>query len=90
MTPLSIHRKSNRPTVTGIRLLIGYLGMFLVLIGAIILLPLLMLFIFPDEWRCFPSFLVPGVGAILIGLLMYFLCIFRAEKGKLQKAPRTQ
>lgn len=85
MTPLSIHRKSNRPTVTGIRLLIGYLGMFLVLIGAIILLPLLMLFIFPDEWRCFLSFLVPGVGAILIGVLMYFLCIFRAEKGKLGK-----
>ncbi len=78
-------KRSHKILATGVRLLAGYLGLFLVMIGFIMLLPLFMIVVFPGEWRAWASFVVPGGGAILIGSLLYFFCLFRTDKGKLGK-----
>lgn len=59
--------------VSGWQLIVGYLGVVLMLIGAVILLPLLVLPAYPKEIDQIQYFLVPGVGAILIGYIMALL-----------------
>lgn len=58
--------------VHGYRLVFGYLGILMMLIGAITLLPLLSLCFYPEEINEAGYFILPGVGAITIGYLMYF------------------
>ena len=55
----------------GWRLIAGYLGFILMLIGAIILLPLLLLFIFPEEVGYAKCFGIPGMAAIFAGYLLF-------------------
>ena len=66
-------RGSFRSEVSGWRLIAGYLGVVLMLIGGIILLPLLVLAAYPGEAVWASCFLVPGVGAVLAGYLFYLL-----------------
>ena len=77
--------------VSGWRLILGYLGVFLVFEGIVTLLPLSMLAFYWDEWRAFPAFLIPGLCAIAIGLALYFpfvlvggLTVIFAEAGLLR------
>lgn len=70
---------------SGYRLIFGYLGIFIALIGVICLFPLAMLPFFPSESRSWLSFFVPGIVSIVLGLLLFFILIFKAEKGQLQK-----
>ncbi len=56
------------------RIILGYTGIMLVIIGIILLLPLTALFFFPDEIVCFYAFLLPGLSAIIPGGLLH--CIF--------------
>lgn len=66
-------RGSFRSEVSGWRLIAGYLGVVLMLIGGIILLPLLVLAAYPGEAVWASCFLVPGVGAVFAGYLFYLL-----------------
>lgn len=68
----------------GYRLIFGYLGIFLILVGIICLLPLLMLIPYPNESSCWPSFVIPGGSSIIIGLCLAFL-IFKRDKLQLGK-----
>ena len=52
------------------RLVFFYLGMFLMMIGAIQLLPLLVLPFYPEDISYAYCFLIPGIITILIGLVM--------------------
>ena len=63
--------KDNR--VSGAKLIVGYLGLFVIIIGAICLLPLLVLPFYPDEAVYAKSFIVPAIVSIFIGYLLYFL-----------------
>jgi trk system potassium uptake protein TrkH len=63
----------KKETATGARLIVGYLGIFTVMIGVILLLPLLLLVFYPGEMQYAKCFIVPGVAAILIGYLLMFL-----------------
>ena len=69
---------------SGYRLIFGYLGIFLTLIGAICLLPLLMLFAYPHEAGVAPDFIIPGVSAVAGGIGLSFL-IFKRDKTQLGK-----
>jgi trk system potassium uptake protein TrkH len=68
--------------VKGPRLVLGYFGIFLIVIGFLVLLPLLMLAFYPDESKNSAAFLVPGLIALVLGIGLVML-IFRRPKGKL-------
>lgn len=70
--------------IHGYRLILGYLGVLLMLIGGITLLPLLILFFYPQDADQAKYFIIPGVFSIIIGYLLYFL-IRGKEKGKLAR-----
>ena len=74
---------ATRGEAKGYRLIFGYLGAFIAMIGGITLIPLLMIIVFPNEWRCWPSFFLPGITAIFLGVLIYLLCLYHSEKGKM-------
>lgn len=79
-------RKHKTKYASGYRLIFGYLGIFLVFIGAICLMPIIFLLPFyQNEANTSLSFVIPGVSSILIGLALFFLLIFRREKAQLGK-----
>jgi len=57
-------------TVKGYRLIIGYLGIFLILIGLVNLLPLISLIFFPSDYIYALKFLIPGLVTMLIGFII--------------------
>ena len=60
----------NRNEVGGGQLIAGYLGIILMLIGGIILLPIMLLAVYPEESVYASCFTIPGVTAILTGYVM--------------------
>jgi trk system potassium uptake protein len=59
---------------TGYRLIFGYLGIFVMFEGFVTLVPLVMSF-YPGESLCWLDFFIPGVGAIIVGAILYFSLI---------------
>jgi len=70
--------------LAGYSLIRSYLGVILVLIGCVLLLPLLVLFAFPDEIIYAKYFLIPGLVSIVIGVAMSILIVGR-PKEKLER-----
>lgn len=66
------------------RLIFGYLGIFLIFIGLTCLLPLVLLFFYPNEGEYWINFFVPGVSAIVAGALLMLLLI-KCQKARLGK-----
>ncbi len=55
------------------KLIVYYLGVFMLMIGGIILLPILMLIFYPYEYKYAYCFIIPGIVFLLIGYLtIYF------------------
>ncbi len=50
---------------------LAYVGVALMVAGAVILFPLATLALSPEEFRLAPAFLLPGLAALLGGLLLY-------------------
>ena len=67
----------NKNTVSGYKLIFGYLGAMLLVIGVVLLLPLLILFFYPQDIKYIHCFIIPSIPCFIIG---YFL--FRIVKGK--------
>ncbi len=76
---------NENQTSRGMRLIFGYLCVFLAFVGGITLLPLLIIPFFPGEWICFPAFLIPGGSALILGTVLGFLLTKGRQKGKLAK-----
>lgn len=75
---------NSTEVVEGYKLLIGYMGVVIILVGFITLLPLLMLLPFPYEIDNAKYFILTGVPAILVGYLLT-LFVKGKEKGQLHK-----
>ncbi len=74
---------SNRKApgfVSGPKMVIGYLGIFLVLIGFLTALPLLLLTFYPSEAECWSYFAYPALADVLLGLVLYFCFLFRRKR----------
>lgn len=74
-----------RKTASGYRLIFGYLGLFIAFVGLATLLPLFALFAYPEEagdWYCF---VIPGVGAIALGIVLFVTLIANRNKAQLGK-----
>ncbi|MDY4549607.1 MAG: hypothetical protein SPD43_03085, partial [Candidatus Enterosoma sp.] len=72
----------EKEEVTGWRLVLGYFGIFLCVIGVLILMPLIMMLFYPEESSDFVAFLLPGLISFISGLLLS-LFIFRKKQGRL-------
>nr|WP_314465948.1 potassium transporter TrkG [uncultured Clostridium sp.] len=77
-------RRGTDEEVKGRNLIAGYLGIVMMLAGAITLLPLLTLLFYPGESDQAAFFVIPGVGSILAGYLFSFILRGR-KKGVLDK-----
>ncbi len=69
----------------GYRLIFGYLGLFMMFIGAVTIVPLLVSFFYWEEWDCWFDFVVPGVGFMIAGALLFFLLIYKRPKERFAK-----
>lgn len=70
---------------SGYKLIFGYLMLFVAFIGAITLLPLLMMIFYRDEWMCWPAFFFPGAFALLIGGSLGVFLMRGSTTGRLGK-----
>lgn len=70
--------------LSGYKLIRSYLGVILILIGVVLLLPLLVLFAYPDEIIWAKYFLIPSLISIVLGLAMAIL-IASHPKEKLER-----
>lgn len=70
--------------IHGYRLILGYIGVLLMIIGTITMLPLLSLLFYPQDVPQADFFLLPGIVAITVGYLLFFL-IRGKDKGKLAR-----
>jgi trk system potassium uptake protein TrkH len=63
---------STKNIATGYRLMLGYLGIFTILIGIILMVPLLVIPFYPEEIKYALNFFLPGAGAICLGYALTF------------------
>ena len=68
----------NNNLIKGIRLIIYYIGLFLMAIGFIILIPLIMIIFYHDNVQYAYCFLIPGLLSILLGYFINFF--FKGKK----------
>ena len=68
--------------VKGFRLIFGYLGIFLMFEGLVTILPLAILAFYPSEWACYLDFLIPGIGGLLLGMILFFVFVAGRPKGR--------
>ena len=73
-----------RKVASGYKLILGYLGVFLIVIGLICLLPLFTLIAFPEESKFATNFIVPGLASIAVGILLACF-IIKHDKAQLGK-----
>ena len=79
--------KTSSPTkeISGYRLIFGYLGMFMMLIGIIVAVPLVILIFHPEELEALPMFGGVSLGYIVIGLALYFSLIFKRKRSRFMR-----
>lgn len=74
----------DKKIVSGYPLILNYLGIFAILIGAINLMPLILIPFRMEDISDAYLFLYPGIGSILVGFII--VLIFKGrEKGKLER-----
>lgn len=69
----------TKKVASGYRLVLGYLGLFMVVIGLICLLPLFTLIAFPSESQFAINFIIPGCSSIVIGALLMLFIVNKAK-----------
>lgn len=74
----------DKQTISGYRLIIAYLGVFMILIGLIVMIPLGVVAFWPEELAYASYFLIPGLSSIGLGSLIVFLYRHK-EKGNLER-----
>ena len=73
-------KAQGNKTVMGPRMVFGYLGIFLVLIGILTALPLALLIFYPSEAKGWSYFAYPALFDIALGLFLYFFCICKKQR----------
>lgn len=78
------NKYKNQNELKGPMLILGYIGLFLVMIGVLTLLPLLMCLFYPNDLNNskYYAFLMPGLFAILIGLPEAFI-LYKRKQGRM-------
>lgn len=74
----------EKNSVSGYKLIFGYLGLFMIMIGLIIMIPLLVLIFYPQEISNAKYFIIPGVCSILAGYIVHYFILGKSTE-KLEK-----
>jgi trk system potassium uptake protein TrkH len=75
----------QKKIISGYPLIINYLGIFSVLVGLILLLPLAVVPFYTEEVIHMKEFLIPSITSIVVGLII--VMIFKGrEKGRLERS----
>ena len=75
-------RQHIQKKIAGFRLVFGYFGLFLMLIGFITAVPLIVLAFYPEEVAALPYFGFVGLGDIVLGLVLYFVLAHGKNKSR--------
>lgn len=75
----------KRRSISGYPLILNYLGIFAILIGLINLLPLLVILFYPQEIGEAKNFVIPGLSAIFVGMIITLIFKGR-EKERLERS----
>ena len=75
----------KRSQVKGVGLVLGYFGIFAILIGLVCFVPLLVLPFFRDEVEAALPFGLVGVADLLLGLILYFVFLFQRERVRFER-----
>jgi trk system potassium uptake protein TrkH len=67
------------------RLVFGYLGIFMMFEGLITAFPLAILIFYPSEAICYLDFLLPAVVGFALGAILFFVLIAGRPKGRFEK-----
>lgn len=80
---------------SGYKLIFGYLGLFLIAIGLILLMPIIVSALFGiapkyrgalnDVINWWPAFAIPSIFSITLGSILFFTLIFKKERERLGK-----
>ncbi|MFU8793198.1 MAG: TrkH family potassium uptake protein [Acholeplasmataceae bacterium] len=73
-----------KKTVTGYRLIFGYLGIFMMMVGLINFLPIIVIIFYPEDMTYINHFLLSGTVSIIMGYGLFRL-IKNNEKGQLER-----
>ena len=76
--------------VTGFKLILGYLGVFLVLVGFLTATPLILAPIYPNEQGAIMPFASTAIGDVVLGLLLYFIFLFKRKRSKFHRHEEFQ
>lgn len=74
-----------KKNATGLRLVLGYLGLSMIGEGTVSLVPLIMILFYPQEWQVYLDFLVPCGAAIVLGFFLWLFTLAGRKAGKLGK-----
>lgn len=77
--------KKEKKEVTGFRLIFGYLGVFLILVGFLTVSPLIIVIFYPEERDAVLPFASTAGVDVVIGLLFYFLFLFKRKRAKFRR-----
>lgn len=71
--------------ITGFRLVFGYFGMFLVLIGFISAIPMLVVPFYPSEYRALLIFGGVSLTDIVIGFILFFTLVYKRKRSRFMR-----
>ena len=82
--------KKPRKEVAGFRMVLGFLGVFLILVGFLTASPLILLIFYPEENAAVMPFLSTAGADVGLGLLLFFLFLFRKKPSKFRRHEESQ
>ncbi len=71
---------AEKKQVTGFRLVLGYFGVFMVLVGLLTAAPMIIPAFYHDEWIALPVYAGVVAFDVVVGLILYFAFIYKRPR----------
>lgn len=71
---------TEKKQVTGFRLVLGYFGVFMVLVGLLTAMPMIIPAFYHDEWEVLPIYAGVIAFDIIVGFVLYFAFIYKRPR----------
>ena len=85
-----VDKMKARKPVSGFKMIFGFLGVFLILIGFLTALPLLIVIAYPEESGAILPFAITAGSDIVLGLAFYFIFLFKRHPEKFKRHEESQ
>ena len=71
---------ATKKQVTGFRLVLGYFGIFMVLVGLLTAVPMIIPAFYHDEWVVLPVYAGVVSFDVIVGLVLYFVFVYKRQR----------